>query len=92
MLVGLGNGLVIGSLLGAATFLLFNNPYLGLIMGLAIIINLFVAALLGTLIPLTLKLLRLDPALGSVNFLTMCTDSVGMLSLLGLGTIFLKHI
>lgn len=92
ILVGLGNGTILGTMLGLATWILMNNPYLGLIIGLALIINLFVAALLGTLIPLTLKLLHLDPALGSVNFLTMCTDSIGLFSFLGLGTVFLKYL
>jgi magnesium transporter len=92
MLVGIGNGIIIGSILAALSYLLIKNPYLGLILGLAIIANLFVAALLGTLIPLFLKLLRLDPALGSVNLLTMCTDTVGFLSFLGLGTLFLSKL
>ena len=90
LLVGIGNGIIIGSILAAASYLLIQNPYLGLILGLAIIINLFIAALVGTLIPLFLKLIKLDPALGSVNLLTMCTDTIGVLSFLGLGTIFLK--
>jgi magnesium transporter len=92
MLVGIGNGIIIGSILAAISYLLIKNPYLGLILGLAIIANLFVAALLGTLIPLFLKLLKLDPALGSVNLLTMCTDTIGFLSLLGLGTLFLSRL
>ena len=91
ILVGIGNGIIIGSILAAASYLLIQNPYLGLILGLAIIINLFIAALVGTLIPLFLKLIKLDPALGSVNLLTMCTDTIGVLSFLGLGTIFLEY-
>jgi magnesium transporter len=90
--VGLGNGLVIGLITGILSYLIYNNYFLGLIIALAIIINLFVAALIGTLIPLVLKFLKLDPALGSVNLLTMCTDSVGVLTFLGLGTIFLQHL
>jgi magnesium transporter len=92
IIVGIGNGIITGALLGGFSYLLVNNLYLGLILGLAIIINLFVAALVGTLIPLVLKLLRLDPALGSVNLLTMCTDSVGALTFLGLGTLFLTKL
>ena len=92
IIVGIGNGLIIGALLGGFSYLIVKNPYLGLILGLAIIINLFVAALVGTLIPLVLKLLKLDPALGSVNLLTMCTDSVGALTFLGLGTLFLNKL
>ncbi len=92
IIVGIGNGIVIGSLLAVLSYFLIRNPYLGLILGLAIIINLFLAALLGTLIPLLLKLLKLDPALGSVNILTMCTDTIGFAVFLGLGTLFLKHL
>jgi magnesium transporter len=92
IMVGVGNGLVIGAILTAVSSAILNNPYFGLVLGLACIINLFVAALLGTLIPLFLKLIRLDPALGSVNLLTMCTDSIGFLTFLGLGTLFLAHL
>lgn len=92
IIVGLVNGLVIGSITGILSFLIYNNYYFGLIIGLAIIINLFIAAFMGTLIPLILKLIKLDPALGSVNLLTMCTDSIGVLTYLGLGTLFLSHL
>lgn len=92
LLVGIGNGLAIGLITGSISFLLSGNPYLGLVLGLAVIINLFTAALFGTLIPLFLKMIKLDPALGSVNLLTMCTDSIGLLTFLGLGTIFLKYL
>jgi magnesium transporter len=92
LLVGLGNGIVIGVLLGSFSYLIKANPYLGLILGLAVIINLFAAALLGTLIPFLLRLLKLDPALGSVNLLTMCTDSLGFFTFLTLGTLFLRYL
>jgi magnesium transporter len=91
LLVGIGNGIILGSILAVSSYALYRNPYIGLVLGVAIIINLFIAALFGTLIPLFLKLIRLDPALGSVNLLTMCTDSIGILSLLGLGTLFLEY-
>jgi magnesium transporter len=92
ILVGTGNGAIIGAIMAVISYLLFKNPYLGLILGLAIIINLFVAALVGTLIPLFLRLIRLDPALGSVNLLTMCTDAAGILAFLGLATLFLPFL
>lgn len=92
ILVGLGNGLIIGIILGVASFLLIGNPYLGMVLGLAVIINLFIAAMVGTLIPFFLKLIKLDPALGSVNLLTMCTDCIGFATFLGLGTIFLSYL
>jgi magnesium transporter len=91
LLVGIGNGLVIGILVGAASYILFSNLYLGMVVGVAIILNLFVAALIGTLIPFFLRLLRLDPALGSVNLLTMFTDSIGLFTFLGLSTLFLAY-
>jgi magnesium transporter len=92
LMVGIGNGIIIGSILGGISYALIGNLYFGLVLGLASIVNLFVAALVGTLIPLLLKLLRLDPALGSVNLLTMCTDSMGFLTFLGLGTLFLTYL
>lgn len=92
ILVGMGNGIVIGTILGGISYLLIRNPYLGLVLGLAVIINLFVAALVGTIIPLFLKLIKLDPALGSVSLLTMCTDSIGFAVFLGLGTLFLQYL
>ena len=92
ILVGIGNGLILGSIMAAASYLILGNPALGIVLGLSIIINLFIAALLGTLIPLFLKFIRLDPALGSVNLLTMCTDSIGLLSFLGFGTLFLQYL
>jgi len=90
--VGIGNGVIIGTISVVISYLIFKNPYLGLILGLAIIINLFVAALVGTLIPLFLRLVRLDPALGSVNLLTMCTDAAGILAFLGLATLLLPYL
>jgi magnesium transporter len=92
LLVGIGNGLLIGIIVGAASFGLSKNLYLGLVVGTAIIINLFLAALVGTLIPFLLKLLKLDPALGSVNLLTMCTDSIGIFTFLGLSTLLLSYL
>jgi magnesium transporter len=52
-------------------------------------INLFIATLFGTIIPLFLKKLKLDPALASGMIVTMTTDVMGLLSFLGLATIFL---
>ena len=92
LMVGIGNGIIIGCILGGVSYAIIGNIYFGLVLGLACIINLFIAALVGTLIPLLLKLIRLDPALGSVNLLTMCTDSMGFLTFLGLGTLFLAYI
>jgi magnesium transporter len=56
------------------------------------VINLFVAGAAGTLIPLGLKVLKIDPALASTVFITTFTDVFGFLSFLGLGTLFFRHL
>ena len=62
---------------------------LGIIIGLAMVINLIVAGFVGTIIPLTLDRLKIDPALASGVILTTITDVFGFLSFLGLATLFL---
>ena len=57
---------------------------------MAMVINMFVAATAGTLIPLALRALKVDPALASSVFITTLTDVFGFLSFLGLGTLFIK--
>ena len=61
------------------------------IIGAAMVINMFVAATAGTLIPLALRALKVDPALASSVFITTLTDVFGFLSFLGLGTLVLRH-
>ena len=67
----------------------FENTLLGLIIGLAMIINLVVAGFAGIIIPLTLVKIKIDPALASGVILTTITDVLGFLSFLGLATLFL---
>ena len=62
---------------------------LGIIIALAMIINLVIAGLVGTLIPISLNKLNIDPALASGVILTTITDVFGFLSFLGLASIFL---
>ena len=61
-------------------------------LGMAMVINMFVAATAGTLIPLGLRALKVDPALASSVFITTLTDVFGFLSFLGLATVFLKYL
>ena len=90
--VGIGNGFACG-LIGAAVVWLFKgDPVLGGILALAMIINMFVAATAGTLIPLSLRAMKVDPALGSAVFITTLTDVFGFFSFLGLGTLFLRYL
>jgi magnesium transporter len=91
-LVGLGNGVVNG-LAGAAVVGLFTgNWMLGLILALAMIANLLVAPMAGTLIPLGLRAAKIDPALASTVFITTLTDVCGIFAFLGLATLFLKYL
>lgn len=90
LLVGLMIGIILGLATALIAYLWKANPYLGVVIALAMIVNLIIAAFVGTAIPLTLKRLGLDPALGGSILVTMCTDVFGFLSFLGLATLFLK--
>jgi magnesium transporter len=92
VLVGLGNGVATGLVAAAIAWVTRGNAVLGMILGMAMIINMFVAAAAGTLIPLALRALKVDPALASSVFITTLTDVFGFLSFLGLGTIFLRYL
>jgi magnesium transporter len=92
VLVGLGNGVVLGALGGAVVWALpWGSPMLGLVLGLAMVINHFVAAATGTLIPLGLRAANIDPALASSVFITTMTDVFGFFSFLGLAALFYRY-
>ena len=86
---GLLNGLGLAVILGLAGFVVFGDPMLGVVLGLAMIVNQVVAALGGVLVPLTLSRLGLDPALASGTFVTTLTDVMGFFAFLGLATLVL---
>ena len=67
----------------------FSDNLLGIIIASAMIINLIIAGLVGTLIPISLNKMKIDPALASGVILTTITDVFGFLSFLGLASIFL---
>ena len=90
--VGLGNGIACGTIGALVVWLFKGDPVLGGILALAMIINMFVAATAGTVIPLSLRALKVDPALGSAVFITTLTDVFGFLSFLGLGALFLRFL
>jgi magnesium transporter len=75
--LGMVNGVVLGVLLGFLAFLWKGNLFLGLVVGSALALNTVVAVLLGGLIPLLLRSLKLDPALASGPILTTVTDMCG---------------
>lgn len=88
-LVGLMNGLVLSTIMAAVVFLWFGSSILGGVIGAAIIVNLFCAAVAGILIPLIFDHFELDPAPASGVFVTMVTDCVGFFAFLGLASIWL---
>ncbi|HZS33124.1 MAG TPA: magnesium transporter [Methylomirabilota bacterium] len=90
--IGLANGAGTGLVAGVIAYLWKGDPLLGLILGLAMITNMLVAALTGTLVPVALKLLRVDPAVASGVVVTTFTDCSGFLSFLGLATLFLRFL
>lgn len=90
--VGLLNGAIIGLIVGAIAFFGFHKPWLGLIMLLAMVCNLIIAGLIGSAIPLALKMLKLDPALGSSVFITAATDISGFFVFLGLATMMMPFL
>ncbi len=89
VLVGVLNGAIWAVVVGVVSGLWFQDAALGLVIGLAMLINLVNAALAGVLVPLTLRRLNIDPALAGGVVLTTFTDVVGFLSFLGLGTLIL---
>ncbi|MEE9551658.1 MAG: magnesium transporter [Gammaproteobacteria bacterium] len=87
--VGILNGIMWACVVAAIVVLWFQNLPLGIIIGLAMIINLIIAALAGAFIPLALKRFGIDPAIAGGVLLTTVTDVVGFMTFLGLATIFL---
>ena len=90
--VGVGNGVVLGLVAALVVWVTRGNPVLGLVLGAAMVINMFVAATAGTLVPLGLRAANVDPALASSVFITTLTDVFGFFSFLGLATVFARYI
>ena len=87
--VGLVNGGVLASVMAVAVWIFFHDLRLSLTVGLALVVNLFVASVAGILSPLTLDRLGRDPAVSSSVFVTFVTDFMGFLSFLGLAAVIL---
>jgi magnesium transporter len=87
--VGILNGILWSCIVAGIVIAWFDNPFLGLIIGISMIINLIIAALAGATIPMVLKHYGIDPAIAGGVILTTVTDVVGFMTFLGLATIFL---
>ncbi len=88
-LVGILNGVVFALIMGGIAFVWFQNIELGGVIAVAMIFNLFVAALAGILIPLGLDYVKIDPAVASSVFVTTVTDVIGFFAFLGLAALYL---
>jgi magnesium transporter len=86
--IGLTNGILIGCITAAAALLWHGNPFLGVVVGLAMMTNLVIAGITGASIPLIMKAVGLDPAQCSNIILTTFTDVMGFLALLGFAVLF----
>jgi len=87
--VGIINGVLIGSVAMLIAYLLKGNILLGVVLGLSMVCNMFIAGLVGSFIPVMMKTLKIDPALASSVIITMLTDIGGFASFLGLATLLL---
>jgi magnesium transporter len=87
--IALLNGLIWGSVVGFVAYSLYRDAQLGMVMAVAMTLNLLVAAVMGLAIPLVRHSLKLDPAVGASVLLTAITDSMGFFIFLGLATVFL---
>ncbi|MCH2163971.1 MAG: magnesium transporter [Marinovum sp.] len=87
--VGLINGVVFAVVMGIVGVIWFGSPGLGLVIAVAMVINLVVAGLAGTVIPVALEKVGIDPALASGAFVTTVTDVVGFFAFLGLAVVVL---
>ena len=86
VMAGLLNGLGLALILGVGGSLMYGDVWLGVVLGMAMVVNQIVAALGGVLVPLSLERWGLDPALASGTFVTTLTDVMGYLAFLGLAT------
>ena len=88
-IAGIGNGLIVGIITGFIALLFHANAMLGVVLGLAMVINMFIAGFFGSIVPFILKKFNIDPAIASSVFVTTATDIIGFIAFLGLGSLIL---
>ncbi len=86
---GLLNGMIFAVIMGIVGFVWFGMPMIGVVIAIAMVVNLLVAGLAGVLVPLGLEKMGVDPALASGTFVTTVTDVVGFFVFLGLASVVL---
>ncbi|MDU4726182.1 MULTISPECIES: magnesium transporter [Clostridium] len=92
LLAGLTTGVVIGAIIAVLGFIWERNFVFGIVIGVAMILNMMVATMSGFIVPVILKKLKIDPALASAVFVTTVTDVLGFFFFLGLATMFISYL
>jgi Mg/Co/Ni transporter MgtE (contains CBS domain) len=87
--VSIINGIVLSALVGISTYLWFQDLTIAILISSALVINLISSVMAGIVVPLILRRLNQDPAIGGSVVVTTVTDVVGFFSFLGLATIYL---
>ncbi|MEM1273789.1 MAG: magnesium transporter [Pseudomonadota bacterium] len=87
--VGLINGVFFALVMGVVGYIWFGSAFLGLVIAVAMVVNLVIAGLAGVLVPVVLDRVGVDPALASGAFVTTVTDVVGFFAFLGLAVLIL---
>lgn len=90
--IGIFNGVFIGLLAGGTFYLFYGSYFLGIIIAASMIFNLVNGCIMGLIVPLILKSLKIDPALASSIFVTSCTDVLGFFVFLGLATQYIDKL
>jgi magnesium transporter len=90
--LGLTTGAANGLVIAVIAYLWKGQALLSLILGVALLFNMLVAAVVGTLVPIALKAFRIDPAIASSVIITTFTDVFGFFSFLGLATLLIRFL
>jgi len=90
VMAGILNGLINGILVAVVVLVVNHDARVAFILGLAMIVNLFVAGFFGTIVPLIMQKMGKDPAASATVFITAATDVLGFMTFLGLATLVLK--
>lgn len=92
LLVGLTTGIAIGFIIAVLGLIWEGNVIFGIVIGVAMVLNMMVATMAGYIVPVILKKLKIDPALASAVFVTTVTDVLGFFFFLGLATAFINYL
>lgn len=90
--LGAMNGVIIGVVTALVAWIWYGSPYLGLVIGLGMLVNLICAGLSGAAIPLLMKRVGIDPAQSSSIILTTVTDVIGFFAFLGFAVLFQNYL